>query len=240
MNNRFLRLELQKNSGEAVECDARGFVCLQDIWAAAGYPQGKHPQNWYFLPDTQPAVQRLIRAAPNANRVEVIYLAAAGRTFAVEELAMSYAEYLSLDVAESLNYALQQLVPPAPTNDWLGQRALGRQARNSFTDTLKDHGVTEGRHYAGCTNAVYEPLFGDTAKGLKKRFGLAANDNLRDNFNLLHLSLIAAVENLAVARIQADNCNGFEQCRDTAREVAGALKITVQAVLSPSPKPQKY
>lgn len=112
--------------------------------------------------------------------------------------------------------------------EWIEQREEGIQARKGFTDALHDHGV-EDRGYADCTNAIYRPVLGGTAAGVKVRMGLKPNAQLRDSLSTIELAKVKLAELLAVDRISEQNLQGngecSQACRLSGQAVATAAEI---------------
>lgn len=114
--------------------------------------------------------------------------------------------------------------------EWIEKREAGIAARHEFTDTLKEHGVTEGRKYGRITNTLYYPTLGGSATAVRSRLGIPAKTNLRDNLPLLELFAVGMAELLAQRKIEAENRQGFQECNQAtalaANNVANAVKQT--------------
>jgi hypothetical protein len=102
-------------------------------------------------------------------------------------------------------------------------RLKGKQIRVSFTSILQDHGVTEGWQFGSCTNAIYQPLLGGTAKEIREQRGLAKSANLRDNMDEVEIASVMLAEAVALKKIKTDNIQGFHGCRDASSDAATRL-----------------
>lgn len=234
--------------GRTIHVDDKGFVCLNDIWTAAGFSTRQKPADWKELATTGLLIVALLNqnAAKtgvrnyNPNSVIVTRLGRGGGTYAAIHLAVKYAEYLSprlaLEVADVfLRYkvgdasladeVLERASPEA--NEWAGKRALARSGRRPFTDTLQRHGVREPLDYARCTDAVYIGLFRKTSRELKsvKKVG----SNLRDAMDAVELTFVAAGEALARERIEQTNCETAIACEAATLRSTSFLRDAIEA-----------
>lgn len=239
------QLELR---GTLVREDERGWICLDDLWSAAKSTEGRRPKFWRL----NEAAQRLVAALrkkvgiPNLNPGDpstwVIYAkrgrGAAG-TFAHPILAAAYAGYLSPELevevrdiwlryrsgdATLADEILQRASVEA--NHWAGVRALSRARRNSYTDTLKAHGVT-GKGYMYCTEAVYEHLLGGRSYQLRAHMELPAKANLRDHLSADKLAFVMAAEALSAERIAEEGREGNARCAEASAISAAAIRSAI-------------
>lgn len=97
------------------------------------------------------------------------------------------------------------------SNAWISTRFEGLQQRNAFTDTLKSHDV-KGKGYGACTDAIYKPLFGCGAKGIRKKKEQAAKTNIRDNMSMVELMAVGLSEALATEHIENNDVRGNKKC----------------------------
>ncbi len=234
--------------GHAIHVDERGFVCLNDIWRAAGFSVRQKPAEWKDLPSTGRLIIAMLErnagksGVKNYNPASVVVTrkVKGGGVFAAVHLAIKYAEYLNsklaLEVADVfLRYKvadptladeiLDRASPDA--NEWAGKRALARAGRRPFTDTLQRHGVGLRIEYARCTDAVYIGLFRKTARELKKV--KYASANLRDAMDGVELTFLAAGEALARERIEQTNCQGAVACEAAALRSTSFLRAALEA-----------
>lgn len=234
--------------GRTIRVDESGFVCLNDIWSAAGLRKHKQPTDWKELHSTGELIIALLEenseksGVKNYNPKTVLYTVRGrtGGTYAQMKLALDYAEYLSpklaLHVKEVfLRYkagdatlADEVLERASPEdNEWAGKRALARAGRRPFTDTLQRHGVKRGVEYAKCTDAVYIGLFRKTARALKR--DKETTSNLRDAMDAVELTFVAAGEALARERIEQTNANGAIACEAATLRSTSFLRDALEA-----------
>lgn len=165
------------------------------------------------------------RLTPVANRENILYIigllpGAIGRSYR-EASAKIFLQYLdaSPELAESI------IDRSTPENlKRIERRIEGKKVRHLFTAELTNRGVNEGKHIATCTNAIYRPLLGGTAKDIKEKRNLPANSSLRDSMSSLELSAIAFAEELAVRDMKDVNAHGFYQCHDVTKDAANRVK----------------
>ena len=122
--------------------------------------------------------------------------------------------------------------------EWIEKREEGIAARNTFTDTLKAHGLKDGSDYARVTNALYYPTLGGPAAIVKRKLGLSPKANLRDNLPLREIFVVGLAELLAQQKIDDENRQGFEACQQAtaiaADNVAKAVKMTQDGRVLPA------
>jgi hypothetical protein len=234
--------------GHPIRVGDSGFVCLNDIWRAAGYSKNQTPSHWTQLAITGRLIVALLdrnakeNGISNYNPKSVLYRkrGQGGGTYADVRLAVKYAEYLSeklaIEVADVFiryktgdatlaDEVLQRAT--AEANEWAGKRALARTGRQPFTNTLQRHGVRMPIEYARCTDAVYVGLFRKTARQLKatKR----VRSNLRDAMDAVELTFVATGEALARERIEQTNCQGAIACEAATLRSTSFLRDAIEA-----------
>jgi len=238
-----------KVRGREIRTDADGFVCLNDIWSAAGFKKNQQPTDWKELQITGQLIVALLdhnsgqTGVKNYNPKSVIYSirGKGGGTYADVRLALAYAEYLNpklaLEVREVfLRYKaadpaladdiLERAGPEA--NEWAGTRALGRSVRNNYTAALQDHGV-KGPDFGACTNTLYQTLFDANAKKLREQKNLPAKANVRDAMTTSELVFVMAGETLSTERIHEEGCDGGEACRQATSKSARFIRMAIDA-----------
>jgi prophage antirepressor-like protein len=118
------------------------------------------------------------------------------------------------------------------TEDWIEERQEGIQERKSLTATIQAH---EAKDYAGCTNAIYRPVLGGTAAGLKMTLQLRPKDNLRDNLSTRDLMKVKFAEMMASDKIEREDLRGDAPCHSACRlagdAVASALRVVRETQL---------
>lgn len=170
------KLSAVEYNGFSIHCHRKGcLVCITDMWKAEGSPSSKRPQDWIELQATQQLLQSLssksavtalldsqgrITSAPKIlERQSGRY----GGTYAIRELALDYAQFLSVEFHQWALTALVERVEEELDPDLSLERGYSRAVkgwkkqgysdediellaqsvitRKDFTSTLKDHGV---------------------------------------------------------------------------------------------------
>jgi len=247
-DDRQLELTLR---GKTIGEDALGRICLDDIWELSGERDTRAPKQWRR---TAPAI-RLIDALQ--VKVTTTHLKGGGEapdvvtagrgqgvkgTYAHPVLAAAYAGYLDADLEIEVREVWLRYRSGDATladdimeradraaNEWIAKRSTSRAARLGYTDTLKDHGVSDSRGYADCTNATYRGIFCRTAGQLKLERGVGKKGSLRDTMDLKELATVAFAEVLSTDRISDENCQGTVECYSATAKVAGAVKQLLDA-----------
>lgn len=234
--------------GKKIRFDGSGLACLDDIWSAAGFKKNQYPRDWMGLESTKKLTLEVIRRITGRSRdwtkndIKSAYYTkhgSSGGTFADIRLALAYAEYLNPKLALEVREVFLRYKASDATladeilqdssiqdNEWAAKRALSRAIRNGYTNTLRDHGVTQGKDFARCTNATYTALFDVTASQLKKQKGVIGN--LRDHMSTLELSAIMTSEALSSERINEEQCEGAHQCKAATEKSAGFIRRAIE------------
>ncbi|AZO69987.1 hypothetical protein EJ067_01385 [Mesorhizobium sp. M1D.F.Ca.ET.043.01.1.1] len=233
-----------------IRVDENGLVCLNDIHVAAGYSKNQTPSDWLALPGAKGAMTALLvkntgkSGVLSKDEIRSVYYTKAGKgggTWAHENLALAYAEYLSpklgveiRDVFLRYQRGDETLIPeiisrkPAVDDRDL-HRQIGKAVRKKYTQALDEHGVKEPVEYAICTNETYKELHGGTAKQIRVRRGLPAKANIRDHMTLPELAYTMAAEALASERIEQQQSAGFLECRDATKQSASSIKSAIES-----------
>jgi hypothetical protein len=236
--------------GRAIRADDHGLICLNDIWSAAGFTKHQRPFDWMRLYTTQARIARVLKLitgkSRNYEKADVLraYKTKVGKnggTWADPRLALDYAEFLNPVLAIEVKEVFLRYKAADPTladdimeradaeaNEWIAKRSLSRAARLGYTATLKNHGVIEPKHYAECTNATYNGIFGKPAAQLRKDKGVPANGNLRNAMDTKELVTVAFAEVMSSDRIEDEECRGFAECRNATGKVAGAVRNMIE------------
>ena len=216
-------------------------VCLTDLWASAGQPSDKSPPSDWKRKEGKQFIDFVAKYL--TMPVKHLWKATSGRytgsTFAHWQIGLAYAKYLDHELHMRVNETYARVQGGDPTiidevfdkqttseKKRITKRLEGKVIRNMLTDTLKDHGVV-GIGYAQCTDAIYEPLLGGTAKQLRTERNLPVRANVRETMNILELAAVSMAEVLADRDIIAQDINGNTKCRvacnDSAKKVASIL-----------------
>jgi len=223
--------------------DKDGLVSLTDIFKASGETnQHRDPRQWSrkegkqfidFVAENLHVPKKHIYKTSKARSDR------GGGTYAHWQIALSYASYLSHELHMQVNEAYMRF----KTNDismadeiadkatpeqqlWLQKRLQGKVSRRSFTDTLKDHGVT-GNGYGQCTNAIQKPILGGKKADICKDRGISPKANLRDLMGVEELIATSMAELVASKSIIQSGVRGnrpcAHECKRAAEKVASLL-----------------
>ena len=231
--------------GINIRKDADSRFSLNDLHKAAmdkGYAtESQRPGN--FIKSVKSFLDAL-----NENATVVAIQKQAGKgggTYASELVALRYASWISPTVEVEVYKTFQKVIhadeglatdlierqTDPEVIKRLAARAQGKVTRNHFTDTLQDHGVN-GAGYALCTDAIYKPLLGGTAKQIKDARGLPAGANLRENMSRLELVASMFAEEVAIERIKNINASGNRECVRHSREAGEETKAVITRAVS--------
>jgi len=232
--------------GITITEDSAGYILLDDLWKLSRARDSKAPKYWRRSQSAKSLIEELQKQVTNSNlrankSIKPVIYSKRGQsgTFGHPILAAAYAGHLSpkleIEVREVwLRYRagdatladdiLQRATKEA--NLWAGKRAMARAQRVIYTEVLKTHGV-EGRGYGDCTNAVYERLFDGKASDLRRRRGIPANANLRDQMDVSELSFIAAAEALSAERITEEERDGNTECVAASAKSASSIRRAI-------------
>lgn len=236
--------------GRQVRFDDSGLACLNDIWQAAGFTKNQQPGEWSRLLTTRRKIERVLEIVTgksrdyNADDMRRVFRTVRGRdagTYADVRLALDYAEYLNPKLAIEVKEVFLRFKAgdatladevlqraSAEDNEWAAKRAIGRVVRLQYTAELKSRGVIEPKHYALCTNATYQNLFGKFAKEMKEAKGLPANANLRDEMDAREIAYLGASEALSVERMEDEDSSGFNECHKATTKAASAIRGAIE------------
>jgi hypothetical protein len=249
-NEQQLELTLR---GKPIAEDSFGRICLNDIWEAAGAAVSKQPKHWRGNKGVIELIEELQKKVTagylkDGHENVLVIDAQRGRgargTFAHPVLAATYAGYLSpkleIEVREvwlrfragdaTLADEIMDRASKAD-NEWIAKRSISRATRLAYTDTLKEHGVSDSRGYADCTNATYRGIFGKTAGQLRLERNLGKKASLRDALDLKELATVSFAEVLSTDRIEDENCRGATECSSATAKVAASVKQLIEADL---------
>ncbi|HEY9827362.1 MAG TPA: KilA-N domain-containing protein [Stenomitos sp.] len=233
-----------------VRHDVQGFISLNDMWVAAGLPEGKRdPRRW----KDEAGKEFIEFVANNLNvRVADIYKTQRGKhgggTWAHWQIALAYAKYLSpefhawanqaikdrieedhnpeLGIERSRERAIENWRKQGKDNDYIAARIKGIDARNSFTGTLKNHNVS-GFGYANCTDNIYIPILGGKAVDIRKQKDLPKKANVRDNMSTVELGGVMFAEILAADKIKRENRQGNNSCASACLSAGIDIKSVI-------------
>lgn len=240
--------------GTNIRKDTNGRFSLNDLHKAAtvkGYATESHAPSKFMRND---GVRAFVAELESKNNdldshgqkrplVESIKGGKNKGTYACELVALRYAGWISSSVEVEVYQTFQKVIradedltadmidrqsdPEAMKR--LAARAQGKATRLHFTDVLKDHGVT-GAGYALCTDAIYKPLLGGTAKQIKTERGLPEKANLRESMSRLELVASMFAEEVAINRIEITEAQGNRECQRHSKEAGEETKAVINRV----------
>lgn len=238
--------------GKNIRKDEEGRFSLNDLHKAAmatGHATDGHRPSKFMRNDSVQAFIKEIEGKNNdlegkAQKSALVKTTKGGQNpgiYATELVALRYAGWISSSVEVEVYKTFQQVVHAdekltadlidRQTNPEASQRlairAQGKATRNHFTETLKNHGVS-GVGYAACTDAIYKPLLGGTAKQIKDARGLPVKANLRENMSRLELVASMFAEEVAIERINTTNAKGNSECERHSREAGEETKAVIR------------
>jgi len=217
-------------NGISVAFQGKEMINLNDLWRAAGSPQNQDPRQWI----RSAQASRLIEAL-NVGNSHVIKTTRgkSGGTWGCYDLALTYASYLSpklqiwinrvvkerfeeernpeLGLSRSRERAIASWKRQGKSDEWIASRLKGMDTRSYLTGALKEHGVS-GIGYASCTNSIYQPILGGTAKEIREQKGLPVKANIRDHVGNVENIGIMLAEALAKEKIEGKSYIGNDQC----------------------------
>lgn len=232
--------ELNYN-GVEIELNESRLVNLTAMWRAAGGTDGQRPAQFArragkeFIDD----LARNLNVAKchiwNSSHGKHL-----GSVWAHWQIAVAYAKYLSPEFHRYVNEAFrewsQEKADPGLKLDraiegyrkqgksekWIKARLAGKIHRKEFTDTLQDHGV-EGAGYGQCTDALYVPMLGRSAKQIREEKKLAKKSAAtRDNLTAAELGAILFAEICATEMIDRRDVYGNRECVGCCKEAGSA------------------
>lgn len=236
--------------GTNIRKDAEGRFSLNDLHKAAmakGHAtESQRPGSFLKADGIKEFVDTLDGKNSDALFVASVKTVKGGKnqgTFACELVALRYAGWISSSVEVEVYQTFQKVIhadedltadmidrqsdPEAMKR--LAARAQGKATRLHFTDVLKDHGVT-GAGYALCTDAIYKPLLGGTAKQIKSERGLFEKANLRESMSRLELVASMFAEEVAINRIEITEAQGNRECQRHSKEAGEETKAVINRV----------
>lgn len=227
--------------GLNLERDDSGMFSLTDLWKFAGSDVNKSPAEWQRISTTEAFIKAVSKVL-NMGIAHVIKSkrGKGGGTYAHEQIALEYAQYLDPNLAICVNELF--LNPEAATNhaikvwekkgkskSWIGERMSGVLNRKQFTDTLMIHGV-RGSGFKDCTNAIYTPLWGGGAELVRLKKGLKEKANTRESMTEIELASVRLAELLAKETIEKCDAKGNAVCEKICQNSGKAIATSIIAM----------
>lgn len=129
--------------------------------------------------------------------------------------------------AKAIERAKSYYLAKGYSPEWVQTRIAGVETRHTFTDTLKDSGITERYQYAVLTDELYRSSFGLNSQEYKHHKGLSKGESLRDNMTPLELAATIFSEATSTEVIQQTGAKNFVETKE-AIHIAG--NITKEAI----------
>jgi hypothetical protein len=245
MSNNILR-----HNGFELDFSEGQMISLTQLWKMMGSPANQDVAQWKRLPETEKLVTQISKEY-NMGKSHVLKSkrGKGGETLAHHKLAIEYAGYLSVElrslflgwikdrieeesnpelaVKRGQDRAIAQWRKQGKSEQWIDTRLKGIDHRHTFTDSLKDHGVTTGYEFAGCTNAIYEPILGGTAKEIKEQRNIPVKTSLREGMSRSELAAVQLAEIIASERMDKANSQGFDECKAVAEKTSKAISQAI-------------
>jgi hypothetical protein len=245
MSNNILR-----HNGFELDFSEGQMISLTQLWRMMGCPENQNPYEWKRLPETKKLVEQISEEYKGGkSRILESKRGKGGETLAHHKLAIEYAGYLSVElrslflgwikdrieeesnpelaIKRGQDRAIAQWRKQGKSEQWIDTRLKGIDHRHTFTDSLKDHGVTTGYEFAGCTNAIYEPILGGTAKEIKEQRNIPVKTSLREGMSRSELAAVQLAEIIASERMDKANSQGFDECKAVAEKTSKAISQAI-------------
>lgn len=237
-------------NGFALDFSEDRMVSLTQLWKMMGSPSNQDVAQWKRLPETEKLVTQISKEY-NVGKSHVLKSkrGKGGETLAHHKLAIEYAGYLSVElrslflgwikdrieeesnpelaVKRGQDRAIAQWRKQGKSEEWIDTRLRGISDRHTFTDSLQEHGISNGFEFAGCTNAIYEPILGGTAKDIKAQRNLPAKRSLREGMSRAELAAVQLAEIVASDRMDKESAHGFKQCKSVAEKTSKAIATAI-------------
>ena len=171
-----------------------------------------------------------------------------GGTYAIDKIAIEYAESLStefrdwaltavkerieeevdpeLGISRSRQRAVKTWDKQGKSPEYIGARFESIPKEKFYDAALYKHGVKVPQHFKICKASVYQPIIGRTEDFRAER-GLKKGQNCKDGMTMEELAATDFAKVLSAKRIHTLNPNGVSSCasisHSTAQQVANLL-----------------
>lgn len=163
------------HNGVDIRGDEHGYVCLNDLWHAAGKPASKQPKYWKRLASVEELAKHYEAKSTgvNSDHPQLMYSTIGGgsATYAIRELALAYAGYLDVTL-RALVYQvfLQQVDGAAPTLDSpenIERAFAGSTRRKKSSLQLTSGKDDDASYWKGYAEAMKEAMLLVAGKGVR-------------------------------------------------------------------------
>jgi DNA-damage-inducible protein D len=115
--------------------------------------------------------------------------------------------------------------------EWIDKRLRGIAVRQELTDEWKNRDIKSEKEFAILTNEISKATFGKTVGEYKEFKKLQKkNQNLRDHMTDLELIFTMLGEKTTTEITKERNSQGFEECKESAKEGGEAAKDARESV----------
>ena len=233
----------------AIELDCGDkLVDLTGLWEMAGSPENNKPNDWR---DTNNGSEFIFALEKNlkVSLDKILKTEKKGRKTNIWghwQIALAYSKYLDpqlhIQVNEwvrqylseeknpelGVNRAVENWKRKGHSDKWIDNRLTSIQVRHKFTDTLRQHGISQGFEYAHCTDAINKNVLGGTAKQIKEEKGLKKNALLRDNLSIVQIAALRLAEALADEDIETNQVDGYKPCLQSCDKAGQRVKKALE------------
>ena len=159
---------------------------------------------------------RLIESIPSKKAEPIkLWLAHLGKERIDEEY----------DPEITINRALEAYRRKGYSDDWINQRLKSIDARNEFTDELKNNGIASSKDFAMLTDLLTKTWSGYSTKEYKSYKGLT-KENLRDNMTNMELVLNMLAEVSSTEISKSSNIKNKDNAKNSVIEGGTIAKNT--------------
>lgn len=227
--------------------DSDGMGSLTGLWEFAGRPENMEPAKWIRTKEGDRFINSVCKIQ-NVLKKHIIRSkrGKGGGTYGINQIVLEYSKYLDTDLSVLVNEVFFQRIEEeknpdlivdraintykrqGKTDKWIKARLDGKIKRKEFTSCLAKHGVESPLGFKKCTNAIYEPLYGEGGTSIiREKKNLPDTAKIRDNMSELELSAVDFAETLARHNIEAKKIDGErrceQECQNSSRIVAKAI-----------------
>ena len=240
--------------GTRISTDAKGNVCLNDLWKIAGEPDNKRARDWRRYAGTKGLMSALVRrfvgdAHNSTDEAEATLFYSTGRgaaakTFAHPVLALAYAEVLNedlgIEVRETfLRYRANDVALALEIIEGLSEQAEYDELRVKLRQLVKDHnkmsagvakeaGVTNFEAYNG---AGLSGLYGGITKAqLLKHKGLPDDAYRLEHAGHEELAANYFKATQSIAKLKREKIKGQAAANEAHRQVGEAVRETIKGL----------
>ncbi len=235
-----------------VTTDAKGFVCLNDLWKLAGSPENRRSRDRYpsrRAKSLDEALRERIGEnfpnSANPDAVSTYYTAGRGagsRTFAHPVLALDYAEYLSPELAVEvrevfLRYRANDITLALEVVEGLSAQAEYDDLRVNLRQLVKEHNKQSAgaakdasvKNFEAYNGAGLNGLYGGLTKAqLLRRKQLPKDAHHLDHAGHEELAANYFKATQATAKLKREGIKGQAPANDAHRQVGEAVRKTIK------------